>query len=174
VIFSFLFVLFDFVINLKGLPATVISSLTIVARRMASENVYIKKLESIETMGSATCIASDKTGTLTLNKMTVEHLWFDQHLYTPDLLKETHIDIEKSKTFRIMLRVSALCNKAFYRNGPNTSQTEHSQKEEIKAISHESERNLLYFFNKLKLLNFLYLGNHSEILISLSIWIESR
>lgn len=140
----------------QGLPATVISSLTIVARRMASENVYIKQLESIETLGSATCIASDKTGTLTLNKMTVEHLWFDQHLYVPELLKETYTDIEKSKTFRIMLRISCLCNKAFYKNHPQKNEEkkpENSEEEEQEIFEKqeaetgkyhkESERNPL-------------------------------
>ena len=112
---------------------------------MAKENVYIKKLETIETLGSATCIASDKTGTLTMNKMTVEHLWFDQQVYSLDLLKETYKDIEKSKTFRIMLRTSGLCNKAFYKQDNKKVQLVAKNEEDdfkINVHEHESEKKL--------------------------------
>jgi P-type E1-E2 ATPase len=146
-----------FIYVLKGLPATVISCLTIVAKRMAKENVYIKKLETIETLGSATCIASDKTGTLTMNKMTVEHLWFDQQVYSLDLLKETHKDIEKSRTFRIMLRISGLCNKAFYKKDKKKEEIEapaKKEEEEFKIDIHESERKFGY---KKKSSQFLFL-----------------
>ena len=116
---------------------------------MAKENVYIKKLETIETLGSATCIASDKTGTLTMNKMTVEHLWFDQQVYSLDLLKETYKDIEKSKTFRIMLRTSGLCNKAFYKHNNKKGNVVVKKEEDDFKINvvdeHESERKLAYF-----------------------------
>lgn len=61
----------------EGLPTTVTTILTVIARRLGARFVYIKKLECLETLGSATCIASDKTGTLTMNKMTVTNLWFN-------------------------------------------------------------------------------------------------
>jgi sodium/potassium-transporting ATPase subunit alpha len=61
----------------EGLPATVASSLTIAARRMAERKVFIKRPDIIEALGAATVIASDKTGTLTTNVMTVENLWSD-------------------------------------------------------------------------------------------------
>eukprot|EP00048_Salpingoeca_helianthica_P021743 m.14196 g.14196 ORF g.14196 m.14196 type:complete len:1391 (-) comp6355_c0_seq1:24-4196(-) len=63
----------------EGLPLTVVSCLTITAQRMAKQHVYVKQLRSVETLGSVSVIASDKTGTLTMNKMTVRHLWFDGH-----------------------------------------------------------------------------------------------
>ena len=49
----------------EGLPATVTSCLTITAKRMATKHVFIKKTAIIETLGSASVICSDKTGTLT-------------------------------------------------------------------------------------------------------------
>eukprot|EP00624_Nannochloropsis_granulata_P002156 evm.model.NODE_20732_length_13560_cov_37.012463.2 len=63
----------------EGLPATVTSCLTISARRLAVRNVFVKRLDVIEALGSTTVVASDKTGTLTQNKMSVAHLWVDGH-----------------------------------------------------------------------------------------------
>jgi len=50
----------------EGLPATVTSLQLIVAKRMAQHNVFVKRLDSVETMGAVSTICSDKTGTLTL------------------------------------------------------------------------------------------------------------
>jgi sodium/potassium-transporting ATPase subunit alpha len=65
----------------QGLPATLSSCLAITARRMAQRHVIIKKLDTIESLGSATVICTDKTGTLTENKMSVEHLFYSRSVY---------------------------------------------------------------------------------------------
>lgn len=61
----------------EALLATVTVALTLTAKKLAGEKVLVKNLEGVETLGSTSCICSDKTGTLTQNKMTVEHLWYN-------------------------------------------------------------------------------------------------
>jgi len=64
----------------EGILACVTISLAITAKKLAGKNVLVKNLESVETLGSTSCICSDKTGTLTMNKMTVNHIWLEGKL----------------------------------------------------------------------------------------------
>ena len=63
----------------EGLPAVVTIALAIGVQRMAARHVLIRKLPSVETLGSATVICTDKTGTLTTGVMTVRELWGADH-----------------------------------------------------------------------------------------------
>jgi magnesium-transporting ATPase (P-type) len=75
----------------QGLPTAVMTSMVVIASRMVKAQVYVKQLANIETLGCATVIASDKTGTLTQNKMTVTRVWCDGIVATPaDALHDAH------------------------------------------------------------------------------------
>jgi Ca2+-transporting ATPase len=79
----------------EGLPMSVTVSLALAMQKMTRANSLVRQLVACETIGSATVICSDKTGTLTQNKMQVDRLFFDGHVFdrgTPDWPKpEAHL-----------------------------------------------------------------------------------
>jgi len=65
----------------QALPMQITVALSNGVARLAKKNAVVKKLSSVETLGSTNVISTDKTGTLTKNEMTVRHLWFDGQQY---------------------------------------------------------------------------------------------
>ena len=101
----------------EGLPLAVMISLAYSQGKMLKDNNYVKKLAACEIMGGATNICSDKTGTLTLNKMKVAAVWLDKDIrlsleQAPDGHKlMTKVDTKVfPESLWPLLKTSIICN----------------------------------------------------------------
>jgi sodium/potassium-transporting ATPase subunit alpha len=101
----------------EGIPMALTLTLTVSARRMFRQNVLVKSLPTVETLGAIDVIASDKTGTLTQNKMSVMDVVIGLELLNHKACN--HAYEQQNPTFLELIKCLGLCNRAVFDSAEN-------------------------------------------------------
>lgn len=127
----------------ESLPATITIIMALSVQKLSKQNAIIKRMHAIENLGSCQVICSDKTGTLTQNKMTVKAVFYDKNLVTIT----SDYDVVK-KHFRQLIKTAVLCSNCEMSENKivgeptETALFEYAQKNgfDIKAIRDQNKR----------------------------------
>ena len=96
----------------EGLPTVLAITLAIGVQKMARKNAIVRKMPSVETLGSATVICTDKTGTLTQNRMVVQEIVLAEKEYSIGGGSPLRSAFERDMAFRRAIEIMSLCNNA--------------------------------------------------------------
>ena len=121
----------------EGLGAFTTIILSIGIKKMAAQNALIKKVSSVETLGSTSVICTDKTGTLTLNKMTLKSVWDYESKKVFDVEK----NLETNETYKQLLQNFVLCSNSYISLKDN-QEVEVGDPTELAIVSYARKFNL--------------------------------
>ena len=135
----------------EGLPLAVTLALAFSVKRMLADNNLVRNLDACETMGTATTICSDKTGTLTQNRMTVAHVWAGgedppQWGYGPggsDADAAAPAAPPAGRLRQLLLEGAALNSTAFVRRLPDGSWEESGSRTECALLRYAYENGVV-------------------------------
>lgn len=124
----------------QGLPATVTLLLSIAAKRLSKKQVLVKDLHGVETLGGITLLATDKTGTLTQNRMSVVGCWLNSQVtgmegMAPESIQET---VKALPNGPLLGFLCALCTRCQWTNNNTTSTDEVGNQPDHQSNQHSN------------------------------------